>query len=354
MSRTQAAILVELGRPLRVTTLAVPELRPGQLLVEVAYSGVCHTQLHEVRGQRGDDPYLPHALGHEGSGTVLEVGAGVTKVKPGDHVVLTWIKGQGADVPSTVYQSADGPVNAGALCTFMRRCVTCENRVVPITPAMPLREAALLGCAVPTGAGAVLNTAAARPGSSVAVFGVGGVGLSAVAAADLMHAAPIIAVDVVDRKLSMAREAGATHTVDARREDPPAVIRGLTGGRGVDYAIEAAGRIDTMEAAFRSVRDAGGLCVLAGNPPRGESISLDPFDLIKGKRVVGTWGGGTVPERDIPFYCRLYLAGRLNLGQFITHTYRLEDVNQALDDLEAGNVGRALLDMSIETAAQPR
>lgn len=282
---------------------------------------------------------------------MLEVGAGVTKVRPGDPVVLTWIKGYGADVPSTVYQSADGPVNAGALCTFMRRCVTCENRVVPIAPDMPLREAALLGCAIPTGAGAVLNTASVRPGSSVAVFGVGGVGLGAVAAADLMHAAPIIAVDVVDRKLSMAREAGATHTINARQADPPAAIRGLTGGRGVDYAIEAAGRIETMEAAFQSVRDAGGLCVLAGNPPRGERISLDPFDLIKGKRVVGTWGGGTVPERDIPFYCQLYLSGRLNLSQFITHTYGLEAVNQALDDLEAGKVGRAVLDMSIEPAA---
>jgi len=219
---------------------------------------------------------------------------------------------------------------------------------------MPLREAALLGCAVPTGAGAVLNAAAVRPGDSVAVFGAGGVGLSAVAAANLVHASPIIAVDVLEGKLRLAREAGATHAVNARDTDPLAAIREITGGRGVDYAVEAAGRSDTMELAFQSVREDGGLCVLAGNLPRGERICLDPFDLIKGRRVIGTWGGGSVPDKDVPLYVHLHLSGRLNLSQFITHLYPLHQVNRALDDLEAGKVGRALIDMSTETTAEPR
>jgi S-(hydroxymethyl)glutathione dehydrogenase/alcohol dehydrogenase len=344
--KTLAAVLEQLNKPLRIRELTIPDLRPGQVLVEVAYSGVCHSQLLEVRGKRGPDRFLPHTLGHEGSGTVLEVSASVTKVKPGDHVVLSWIKGNGADVPFTVYQSLEGAVNSGAISTFMQQTVTCENRVTPIPDAMPLREAALLGCAIPTGAGIVSNTARVRPGSSVAIFGVGGIGLSAVLAADLVHATTVIAVDVSDHKLEQARQVGATHLINARQQDPLETILEITGQRGVDYAIEAAGQRETMETAFQVVRDGGGLCVLAGNLPHGERISLDPFDLIKGKRIVGTWGGETQPDRDIPMYVDLYLSGKLKLDRLITHTYNLDEINQAFSDLEAREVGRALIALS--------
>lgn len=349
VAHTEAAVLFSPSKLICPVTLWIPELQPGQVLVDVAYSGVCHSQLLEIRGKRGPDAFLPHTLGHEGSGTVLEVGAGVTKVKPGDHIVLSWIKGIGADVPSTVYQSAEGPVNSGAISTFMRQTIICENRVAPIPKTMPLREAALLGCAIPTGAGIVFNTAKVSPGSSVAVFGVGGIGLSAVLAASLRQAATIIAVDVFQHKLEQARRVGATHLVDARQQDPVSAIAEVTGGHGVDYAIEAAGLRKTMEAAFQSVRDNGGLCILAGNLPHGGRISIDPFDLIKGKRIVGTWGGETCPDRDIPLYVDLYLSGKLKLDALITHTYRLGEINQAFDDLEQGKVGRALIQMDGES-----
>jgi len=344
--KTLAAVLEELNKPLEIRELTIPDLKPGQVLVEVAYSGVCHSQLLEVRGKRGPDRFLPHTLGHEGSGTVLEVGTGVTKVKPGDRVVLSWIKGSGADVSSTVYQSSEGPVNSGALSTFMRQTATCENRVTPIPEAMPLREAALLGCAIPTGAGIILNTARVRPGSSVAVFGVGGIGLSAVLAADLVHATTIIAVDVFDHKLEQARRVGATHLINARRQDPLATILEITEGRGVDYAIEAAGQRETMETAFQAVRDNGGLCVVAGNLPHSERISLDPFDLIKGKRIIGTWGGESDIDRDISLYARLFLSGKLDFSALITNIYSLEETNKALEDLKQGKVGRVLIDMT--------
>jgi S-(hydroxymethyl)glutathione dehydrogenase/alcohol dehydrogenase len=341
---TTAAVLHDTGQPLHIETLSIPRLQPGQVLVDIAYSGLCGSQLLEARGRRGPDRYLPHTLGHEGSGIVLEVGRGVAKVKPGDHVVLSWIKGSGADVPSTVYGSSDGPVNSGAISTFMRRTVTCESRVIPIPDAMPLREAALLGCAVPTGAGIVLNTVKPKAGSSVAIFGVGGIGLSAVLGASLMNAATIIAVDIFDHKLEYARTAGAAEVINARRDDPLARILEITGKRGVDYAIEAAGRTEAMEAAFKAVRDGGGLCVLAGNLAYGERISIDPFDLIKGKQIMGTWGGQTQPDRDIPLYVELYLSEKLKIGLLISHTYPLEDINEALCDLEQGKVGRALIE----------
>ncbi len=343
--RTEAAVLVELNQPLLSLTLDLPELRPGQVLVDVAYSGVCHSQLHEVRGRRGPDRFLPHTLGHEGSGTVTAVGPGVAKVRPGDRVVLTWIKGDGADVPSVSYGSELGRVNSGAISTFMRRTVTCENRVVPVPAEMPLREAALLGCALPTGAGVVTNTANPPAGSALVVFGAGGIGLSAVMAARLHGVGTLIAVDVVEQKLADARRFGATHTVNACHCDPVAAILELTGGRGADFAVEAAGRRETMEAAFRCVRDKGGLCVLAGNLPHGEQISLNPFDLIRGKRIVGTWGGDTVPDRDLPRYARLFLDGKLPLADLISREYPLSGANAALDDLEGGRVARALINM---------
>lgn len=330
---------------MRLVSLSIPDLKPGQVLVEVAYSGVCHTQLLEVRGLRGPDLYVPHTLGHEGSGTVMEVGQGVTKVKCGKKVVLSWTKGIGADVPSTIYEGPDGPVNSGAISTFLRHTVTCENRVTPLPDAMPLREAALLGCAVPTGAGIVLNTARVRPGESIVIFGAGGIGLSAVMASSLVSATPIIAVDLVAQKLKLAQDLGATHLVNANQADPLSAIMEITGGRGVDYAIEAAGTVSTMETAFRAVRDGGGLCVLAGNLPHGKRISIDPFGLIRGKRIVGSWSGESLPDRDIPRYVRLYLDGQLMLDSLITHEYPLRDINQALEDLEQGRLARAVVNM---------
>jgi len=166
----------------------------------------------------------------------------------------------------------------------------------------------------------------------------------------LVHATTIIAVDLFDHKLEQDRQGGATHLINARQQDPLATILEITGGDGVDYAIEAAGRRETMKMAFKAVRDNGGLCVLAGNLPHGERISLDPFDLIKGKRIIGTWGGETQPDRDILLYVDLYLSGKLKLDGLITHLYRLEDINRSLDDLEQGKVGRALIEMVVQAA----
>ena len=345
--KTLAAILYEINKPLQIEELNIPEIEAGQVRVKVAYSGICHTQLNEIRGLKGEDKFLPHTLGHEGSGIVEEIGTGVNKVKPGDHVVLTWIKGSGADVPSTLYIKSDSStVNSGAISTFLTTTVISENRLVKIPNEMPLREAALLGCAIPTGAGIVLNTAKVQSGSIIAIFGIGGIGLSAVLAANSVGASDIIAIDIFDHKLELAQKVGATHLINARQQDPLKTVMEITHGKGVDYAIEAAGQRETMETAFQSVRDNGGLCILAGNLEHGRQISIDPFDLIRGKRIIGTWGGEAQPDRDIPLHVDFYLAGKSNLEALITHEYALKDINQAFDDLEQGKVGRALIDMA--------
>jgi len=346
ITHTDASVLFEIGKPLRLVRLALPPLKSGQVLVDVAYSGVCRTQLMETQGLKGPDKFLPHTLGHEGSGIVRAIGPDVTKVKADDHVVLTWIKGQGKDVPSTVYQCDFGPVNSGAISTFMRCTVTCENRVVPIPDSMPLRDAALLGCAIPTGAGIVFNTACVQKGQSVAVFGIGGVGSSAVLAAAVAGASPLIAVDVADDKLRLARELGATHAVNAQSENAVEKLLDITRGRGADVTIESAGRKEAMEAAFGAVRDNGGLCVIAGNLARGSRIGIDPFDLIRGRRIIGTWGGETVTDRDIPRYVQMCESSVWNIGAMISGVYPLARINEALNDADRGVVARVLIDMN--------
>jgi len=342
--KTTAAVLVELGRPLELADLEIPALKPGQALIEVTYSGVCHTQVGEVRGHRGEDKFLPHCLGHEGSGIVRDIGPGVAKVERGDRVILSWIKGSGADVPGTVYDWNGKKVNAGGITTFATYCVISENRLTLVPEGLSLRLAALVGCAVPTGAGVVFNTAQPKAGQSVAVFGVGGIGSCAVAAAALAGAVPVIAVDVNPDKLALARRLGATHTIDSRNADPVAEIMKLCRG-GADFAIEATGLAPVMRQALACVRHQGGTAVVVGNARFGSTLEIDPRELNMGKRLLGTWGGDNVPDRDYPRYAKLLVSGRLDLEPLLSHGYGLADVNAALDDLERGRAARPLLEI---------
>lgn len=345
--KTTAALLVELAKPLELAELEIPALKPGQVLVEIAFSGVCHTQLLEARGLRGPDPFVPHCLGHEAGGTVVDVGTAITKVKPGQRVILSWIKGSGLDVPGTVYDWNGRKVNAGGVTTFARHAVVAENRLTPVPEGFPLREAALLGCAVPTGLGAVFNTAAPRPGQSLAVFGTGGIGLCAIAAARIGGQTPIVAIDVSAARLDAARKMGASHAIDASTGDPVAELLKLVPG-GVDFAIEASGRPDVMRQALLAVRQQGGAAVLVGNAPHGKMLELDPKQFNLGKRLLGTWGGDNVPDRDFPRYVKLVAGGLLSLEPLLDRSYRLGDINQALDDLESRTVARPLIDMALE------
>ncbi len=343
----KAAVLVQTGQPLEVMDgIELPALETGQVLTRIHYTGVCHSQLMEVSGKRGDDPWLPHLLGHEASATVVDIGPGVTKVKPGDPVVLTWIKSKGLQASGAKYQCGELTINSGAVTTFNEYSVVSENRCVAIPKDIPLDIASLFGCAVMTGAGIVTNTLKPPAGSSLVVYGVGGIGLSALMAAKVHQCNPIIAVDVSDDKLKQATEFGATHTVNAKNEDPVAAIRVLTNDLGTEFAVESAGLAHTIEQAFNSVRKGGGYCVFASHPASGEKVCLDPFDMICGKRIEGSWGGDSNPDEDIPLYAELYLQGKMPLEKLITHRYSLDQINKALEDMKANLVGRALLKVS--------
>jgi S-(hydroxymethyl)glutathione dehydrogenase / alcohol dehydrogenase len=341
-----AAILRQLGKPLSIEEIEIPEiLTRGQVLVQIAYSGVCRSQLMEVRGDRGADRWLPHMLGHEGTGIVVAVGEGVTKVGLGDKVILGWIRGSGIESGGGQLYSIHGIVNAGSVSTFSTHSIVSENRLVKIPNGLPLDIAVLFGCALPTGAGMVINELKPKPGSCVVVYGLGGIGLSALMATHLFDCKVLVAVDVSVEKLEMARLFGATHVVNSRETDVRHVIDELTEGKGADYCVESAGRIETIEQAFSLVRKNGGECLFASHPESGKKIQLDPHDLISGKRIQGSWGGGCLPDEDVPRLAKLYSQGRLPLERLIERRYRLDQINEALEDLEMGRVFRPLIEM---------
>lgn len=346
MNTIRAAVLVELGKPLELAELSLPSLKPGQVLVKIAYSGVCHTQLSECRGLRGHDSYLPHCLGHEGSGYVIEIGKGVTKVKPGDSVILSWIKGTGADVSGTIYKWGNVDVNAGGVTTFSTYSIVSENRLTPFLSEISMQDAALVGCALPTGMGAVINAAAVRPGQGIIIFGCGGIGLCAVAAASLSGCYPVVAVDINESKLKVAEKMGATITILSSETDVNAEIKKVFPD-GADYSIEATGRPEIMVTALSSVKNQGGVAVVVGNAPFGQKISFDPRELNQGKQLRGTWGGDNNPDRDFPRYCQLIAAGKINTDVLINKIYSLTEINEALNDLGAGKTIRPLIDMSL-------
>ena len=344
--KTEAAILVETGKPLVVSNLEIPELKPGQVLVEIAFSGVCHTQVQECRGYRGEDKYLPHCLGHEGSGIVLKTAKDVKKVKSGDNVILSWMKGFGADVSSTVYGWNGKKVNSGAITTFSRQSVISENRLTVISQEhqISMQQAATLGCAVPTGLGAIFNVAKPNPGQSIAVFGAGGIGLCSIAGAKITGCSPIIAVDIKDNKLELAGKMGATHCINASKSNPVEEIKKICRD-GLDFAIESSGIPDVMLQSIHSVRNQGGSVVIVGNARFGEMLHLDPRQLNMGKKILGTWGGDNNPDRDFAVYSELIHSGKLDVKPLISNTYNLSEINSAIDDLESGKVLRPLIGM---------
>ena len=340
----KAAVLYELNRPLVIEDLELPKLHEGQVLVQMLTSGVCQTQLLEARGRKGEDKFLPHAMGHEGTGKVLEVGPGVQRVRAGDMVVLSWIRGPGLNSPGPKYRNQKGQtINAGAVATFCEQAIVSENRCTPISNAVDPVRTSLLGCAIPTGAGIVQHQLSAKPDQSIVVFGIGGIGASAILMARHLNLKTIVAIDVQESKKAFALGLGASHFVSAKDAKGPDQLKEIA-PQGFDFAIECSGSAPAMESAYPLVKDNGGLLVIAGNLPHGQKISLDPFNFIRGKNIIGSAGGSSRPAEDFPLYLKWNQDGTFPMEKLITKIFRLEQINEALDQLEHGVEGRLLID----------
>ena len=362
----KAAILYEANKPLEVADVEVLPPKRGEVLVKVAAGGVCHSDLHVIKGDLGAP--LPVVLGHEGAGVVVEVGEGVTTVQPGDHVILLWRASCGqcyfcnrgrpalCDLGTGIRWSGrlpDGTTrfrlggeeirHFAGVSSFSEYTVLLEEAVVPIRRDVPLHKAALVGCAVMTGVGAVINTAKVEPGSSVVVIGAGGVGLNVIQGAALAGAERVIAVDLLDNKLEYARQFGATHTVNARQADVVEAVKELTEGRGADYAFEVIGLPQTIRQAYEVVRR-GGTAVVVGVAPTGAEVSLNAASImLQEKTLRGSLYGSCVPRVDIPRMLGLYVAGKLKLDELISREYPIEQINEAFAALERGEVARSII-----------
>ena len=345
------------GEPVTVEIIEVPDPGPGEVLVTVQACGVCHTDLHYREGAINDD--FPFLLGHEAAGIVEEVGDGVTNVAVGDFVVLNWravcgqcrscLRGRPwycfATHNATQKMTLGGVELSPALGigAFAEKTLVAAGQATKVNPAAPPEVAGLIGCGVMAGLGAAMNTGGVGRGDSVAVFGCGGVGDAAIAGSRLAGAHTIIAVDIDDRKLDIARNFGATHTVNSTNEDPIEAIRGLTGGNGVDVAIEAVGLPATYEQAFYS-RDLAGTVVLVGVPNPEMKVELPMIEVFgRGGTLKSSWYGDCLPSRDFPMLIDLYLQGRLDLDRFVSETIALDEVEEAFHAMERGEVLRSVV-----------
>jgi S-(hydroxymethyl)glutathione dehydrogenase/alcohol dehydrogenase len=353
----RAAVLYERRTPLVIQDVELATPSPSEVEIKIVASGVCHSDLHHI--QRDTTSKLPLVLGHEGAGIVTSVGANVTRVVPGDHVIIAFgpkcgecyycLRGQPyictPATPSRPHLFHDGIalnqfIEVGS---FAERVVISERNVVKIREDAPLAQCSLVACGVTTGIGAVVNTAKVEPGSNVLVIGTGGVGLNVIQGARLAGAARIIAVDVVDKKLEFAREMGATHLINARTADPVEASRALTGGFGVDYAFEVIGNPRTIGQAYESVHK-GGTAVVVGVSDENAELTIKPVWLMRqAKTLIGCNYGSTRPQVDFPKIVDLYMEGRIKLDELITRRYGLDEVNEAFRAMEAGEVARSVL-----------
>ena len=364
--KMKAAVLYDRAEPLRVEEVILDPPQDQEVLVRLVATGVCHTDLHVITGDIGLP--LPIVLGHEGAGIVEEVGPGVTTLQRGDHVVLVviWSCGKcpycAVGVPSQctvgmmsmVMESLPGGgkrlrnkdnQELGHFfnqSSFAEYAVVHERSAVKIREDAPLEVASLFGCGVTTGVGSVLNLAGIKAGESIAIYGCGGVGLSAIMGARLAGAGKIIAVDLLEHKLEWAKELGADYVINASRENPPQRVVELTGG--ADYAIECIGNVDATSQALASIRPRG-KCVLVGSYPSAATVSIAPstdFTTL-GKTLTGGLQGSIVASVDVPRYVDLYMAGKLPVDKLISRYYSLDDINDAFEALKKGEVMRSII-----------
>ena len=341
----KAAILAESKQPLIIDDITLPnELEFGQVLVDIHYSGICGAQINEIDAAKGPDKFLPHLLGHEGSGVVKEIGQGVATVNEGDRVVLHWRPSGGIQSPTPKYNWDGKTVNAGWVTTFNEQAVVSENRLTVIPDDFDMRIAPLFGCAVTTAFGVVNNDAQIKVGQSVVIFGIGGVGLNIAQAANMVSAHPIVGVDLLEHKLDMGEKFGLTHSVIGGKENINDSIRKIVGSQGADVVIETTGNSRVIEQAYELTHP-NGKTILVGVPKKGDNVNIYSLPLHFNKVFTGSHGGDAIPDLEIPRYIRLMESGKMDLDGLITHEFGLDEINDALDMFKSGEAGRILINM---------
>ena len=360
----KAAVLYEARQPLIVEDVELDDPKSQEVMVKIGAAGICRSDRHFMHG---DAPIaLPVVLGHEGAGTVEKVGPGVTSVKPGDQVILSFVPACGRckscvsgrsnlcdnhaatganmyDGTCRLHKGGQEIHHMGKVACFAEHAVVPEAGVVPTGTTIPMDIAAMIGCCVPTGVGAAIYSAKIQPGSTVAVVGCGGVGLNVIMGAKLLNASQIIAVDISESQLEFAMKFGATHSVNASDRDPVAQVKDLTGGRGADYTFEVFGSADTVKAAYDMAAKSGTVTVV-GIAPFGAEAAINAVDIVRNEKTMrGTYYGSARSSTDMPTMVDLYISGKLNLDELVVRHYSLDQINEAYGDMDKGEVGRGAI-----------
>lgn len=359
----KAAVLYEAGAPLKIEDVTLDEPGANEILVKLVATGVCHSDLHFMKGEM--PAAMPVIPGHEGAGIVEKVGPGVTTVKPGDHVIMMVAFNCGkcrfcnAGRPTSCVENLPiqmmatlpyGQMRARkgdqqihhlfGLACYAEKVVVHERSAVKVRDDAPLDVVCLLGCGASTGIGTAINTTKVKAGETMAIFGCGGVGLAAVMGAKLAGAR-VIAIDALDNKLDMAKKLGADYVINAKKDDPQLKIFEILGG-GVDYALEFIGNVEITVKALGSIRP-GGLLVVAGMAPLTSMLTIAPFEFLLGKTITGAVQGDIIPQIDIPKYVDLYMNGKLPIDKLITRSYKLDQINEAFEAMKKGETIRSVI-----------
>jgi S-(hydroxymethyl)glutathione dehydrogenase/alcohol dehydrogenase len=340
--KTKAAILVEQKKPLVIDEVEIPALGYGQVLVEVKVSRICGSQIGEIDGVKGPDKFLPHLLGHEGGGVVVETGPEVSRMKAGDHVVLHWREARGIQARPPKYDWRGKVAHAGYITTFNNYAVVSENRLTPIAKEIDFEVAALMADTLTTGFGVINNDAHVKLGESVVVIGCGGIGLGVLLGARLAGACPLIGVDLFPHKLELAKTIGATHVVNSKEVDFVEAVREILGGGLADVVIDGTGNPAVLEKAF-GLTAPQGKTVGFGVMAHDRKLSLNTLPLHMGKTLTGSHGGSSRPDEDIPRYLRMMQHDLFNVKKFVSHRLPLEQVNDAVEKMRSGEVVHAMI-----------
>lgn len=342
----KAAVLERINEPLVVSDVGLTDLQFGQVLVRVLVSGICGAQLLEIGGHKGNAKFVPHLMGHEGCGIVEAVGMGVSRVKAGDKVVMHWRKGDGIEADFPEYEYKGKRIKSGKVTTFSEYSIVSENRLTAVPQDTPEELCALLGCSLSTALGTINEEAQVKFGESVMIVGAGGLGVNLIKAAALAGAYPIISVDIHDSKKELALSLGAHLFVNVAKESLAEALKTL-GLKDVDVIIECSGAKQAIESTIPLLSGTGRY-VMVGQPKTGESVELHGANHLfggEGKRIIATQGGRFNPSRDIPRYVRLARAGILKTDGIITHHVKLDDINEAIAAVRAGQASRILIVM---------
>ena len=339
----KAAILEELHAPLKVEEIEFRgPLLKGQILVKMEFSGICGKQIDEIDGSHGPDKFLPHLLGHEGSGEVIQIGPDVSKVKKGDKVILHWMKGSGIQSETPSFFLNEKLINAGWVTTFNEYAVVSENRITITPDPKEMKLSALCGCVITTAMGVVSKQAKVSKEDDVLVYGCGGVGLCVIQTSFYYNPKTLIAVDINDKSLQIAKSLGASHLINTDKEDIISTTKKITNGKGASKVIVCTGNIKAIENAYRST-SIPGKCFLIGVPPKGEFIKVEANDIMHEKDLLGSLGGGIIPDIDIPECFCIQKSGKVDFKKLITSIDSLEDINLAIAKVRKGENGRCII-----------